>query len=287
MTLDASSYVPELGVFARVFPPGTPDQVAQQIRAAGFTATQLNLSAVGRPTLDDSLTAAEATSIARAFTDHGVRIWGVSGTFNVIHPDAGQRRADTDRCIALIGRVRDLGADVITLCTGTRTPDNMWKAHPDNDTTAARDDLLNTLGRLISAAAAAGIRLGIEPEPGNVIIDAYAAQWLLAELGDDADKLAIVLDPSNLVTVQTAWEQDRILRHAFDVLGALTEAVHAKDVVEFGYAAPGVGVLDYNLVMSLHSRLPHPVPVIAQDLTADDAPRVYDFLAEHAAKVAG
>ena len=250
MTRASAGYTPEVGVFARVFPVGPPGQVAAQIRAAGFTTTQLNLSAVGRPTLDDRLTASEATSIARAFTDHGVRI-------------------------------------VITLCTGTRTPDNMWKAHPDNDTTAARDDLLDTLGRLIPAAAAAGIRLGIEPEPGNVISDAQSAQWLLTELGSDGDTLAIVLDPSNLVTIQTAPEQDRILRHAFDVLGARTEAVHAKDVVESGYAAPGAGLLDYGLVMSLHSQLPHRVPVIAQDLSTGDAPRVYDFLVQHAARVAG
>ncbi len=287
MTLEASTYQPELGVFARVFPPGTPDRIAHQIRAAGFTATQLNLSALGRPTLDDNLGEPEAASIATAFSEHGVRIWGVSGTFNAIHPDIGKRRADTERCIALIKRARDLGAQVITLCTGTRDPDNMWKAHPETHTTTARDALLDTIGRLVPAATAAGIRLGIEPEAGNVITDAHAAEWLLAELGDDADQLAIVLDPSNLVTVQTAPEQDMILRHAFDVLGGHTEAVHAKDVVESGYAAPGTGLLDYNLVMSLHGQLPHPVPVIAQDLTADDAPRVHDFLTQHAAKVAG
>ena len=287
MTQAPDAHLPEIGVFARVFPPGTPDRVAGQIRAAGFTATQLNLSAVGRPTLDDTLTATDAAAISKSFTDQGVRVWGVSGTFNAIHPDAGQRQADTDGCIALIGQIRNLGAGIITLCTGTRTRDNMWKAHPDNNITAARVDLLDTLGRLIPAAVTAGVRLGIEPEPGNVITDAATAQWLLEELGDDAGALAIVIDPSNLVTVQTAPDQDTILRHAFDVLGAHTEAVHAKDVVESGYAAPGAGLLNYDLVMSLHSKLPHPVPVIAQDLTAEDAPRVHDFLTEHAAQVAG
>ena len=40
----------ELGVFARVFPAGPAAELAAAIRAAGFTATQLNLSALGRTT---------------------------------------------------------------------------------------------------------------------------------------------------------------------------------------------------------------------------------------------
>ena len=44
----------ELGVFARVFPSGSPEAIAAAIAAAGFTVTQLNLAALGRPTLDRS-----------------------------------------------------------------------------------------------------------------------------------------------------------------------------------------------------------------------------------------
>jgi hypothetical protein len=40
--------------------------------------------------------------------------------------------------------------------------------------------------------------------------------------------------------------------------------------------------MDYDLVMRLYRALPRPVPIIAQDLTADDAGRVHAFLTEHA-----
>jgi sugar phosphate isomerase/epimerase len=276
--------VTELGVFARVFPAGTPDQVASAIAQAGFTATQLNLSAVGRPTLDGSLAADEARDIARAFAGQGVRIWGISGTFNMIDPDTSRRRQAITDAIAVIRRAPDLSAQVVTLCTGTRDRGNMWRAHPDNSTAQAWQDLLDTFDQLIPAAESAGIRLGVEPEPGNVVRDAAAAERLLADLGHCADSIAIVLDPANLLTPETAPCQEEILCEAFGMLGSRTAAVHAKDVVASGYAAPGQGVMDYHLVMRLHRQLPEPVPVIAQDLTADDAARVHGFLADHALK---
>jgi hypothetical protein len=51
----------------------------------------------------------------------------VSGTFNMIDPvrerrDAGMRRLDQ-----LAGACALLGTGIITLCTGTRDPDDMWR----------------------------------------------------------------------------------------------------------------------------------------------------------------
>ncbi|MEV7624113.1 sugar phosphate isomerase/epimerase [Actinoplanes sp. NPDC089786] len=272
----------ELGVFARVFPPGPAAEVARAIRAAGFTATQLNLSALGRTTLDTTLTVEDAAGIGREFTDAGVRIWGLSGTFNAIHPDRAVRETNTEACRQVIARAPAIGAEVVTLCTGTRDADNMWRAHPGNNTATAWNDLRATLDRLLPAARDAGVRLGIEPEPGNVIRDADAAHRLLTELGDDARHLAVVLDPANLLEPATLSRQRLILEYAFGLLGEHVMAVHAKDVVSQGYAAPGAGGMDYDLVMRLHAGLPHTVPIIAQDLAADDAVRVSRFLADHA-----
>lgn len=273
----------ELGIFARVFPPGPPDDVARAIAAAGFTVTQLNLSALGRPSLDRALTDPEAAAIAAAFGNAGVGIWGLSGTFNTIHPEPAVRRAGIEGCLAVIARAPAIGAEVVTLSTGTRDAQDTWRAHPDNGSPEAWQDLRATLDELIPAAAASRIRLGIEPEAGNVVHDAATATRLLAELGDDARHLAIVLDPANLLTVETLTRQEAILTSAFELLGGQVAALHAKDVVSTGYAAPGAGGMDYELVMRLHAALPGPVPIIAQDLRADDARRVHDFLADHLA----
>ncbi len=243
----------------------------------------------------EDLTAAEAGAIAEAFSVAGVRIWGVSGTFNAVHPDPKVRAAGIAGCRAVIARAPELGAEVVTLCTGTRDPDDMWRAHPDNASPAAWHDLRATLDELIPAAAAAGVRLGIEPELGNVVVDAAHADRLLTELGSDARHLAVVLDPANLLTPATLDRQETILRAAFELLGPAVAAVHAKDVaapdadpasVVPGLLAAGTGAMDYDLVLELHAALPAPAPLIAQDLTAADARRVHDFLAAGAARAA-
>ena len=66
----------------------------------------------------------------------------VSGTFNMIHPNPRKRRDGLRRLGVLAGVCGQLGTSVITLCTGTRDPEYMWRSHPDNDVPAAWQDLL-------------------------------------------------------------------------------------------------------------------------------------------------
>ena len=95
--------------------------------------------------------------------------------------------------------------------------------------------------------ASAGVRLGIEPEPGNVIRDARTAARLLDELGHDAP-VGIVLDPANLLSPETVSRQSEILAEAVDLLGPRVVGIQAKDVAASGSAAAGAGLLDYPAV---------------------------------------
>jgi sugar phosphate isomerase/epimerase len=273
----------ELGIFARIFPRAEAGEVAAAVAGAGFSVTQLNLSSMGLPTLPAPGSGTDFGAIGKAFSAHGVRIWGLSATYNTIDPDVARRQLVTARARALISRSPELGAEVVTLCTGTRDPDNMWKGHPGNDADDAWRDLRSTLELLLPAAEDAGVRLGVEPEPGNVIADARQARRLLDELGGDARLVGIVLDPANLVSPSTAGHQERLLREAFAELGQETVALHAKDVVAEGaYSAAGVGLLDYDLIFELHDGLPGRVPVIIQDASEADVPRTRQFLLSHA-----
>jgi sugar phosphate isomerase/epimerase len=271
----------DLGIFARTFPRATAAEVAEAVARAGFGITQFNLSSIGLPTIPAPGTDLDLNAVHHAFAARAVRIWGVSATYNTTHPDLGRRRAETAEAEAWIARTPELGAEVITLCTGTRDPDDMWRAHPGNNASDAWRDLRAVLDQLLPAAERAGVRLGVEPEPGNVVADAARARRLLAELGNDARLLGIVLDPANLVTSATAGEQDRILRAAFAELGDAVVALHAKDVVPGGYASAGCGMLDYDLIFELYAKLSSGVPVIIQDATEDDVPRVRAFLLHH------
>jgi hypothetical protein len=172
-----------LGIFARTFPRATPEEVAAAVSHAGYPLAHWNFTAIGRSTLAGDVDAALVTAVRRAFDGAGVAIPSVSATFNLIHPDSGLRADQTAQAVRLIGLVPDLGADVVTLCSGTCDPDDMWRAHPGNLTTDAWTAMRRTLDGLLDAAGGAGVRLGIEPEPGNVIRDARTAARLLDELG--------------------------------------------------------------------------------------------------------
>jgi sugar phosphate isomerase/epimerase len=146
---------------------------------------------------------AQFTAVCTAFDGAGLGIPSVSGTFNLLHPDADLRARQIEQAVRLIGLVPKLGAGVLTLCTGTRDPENMWRAHSGNTDPSAWSDLRRSLDPLLEAAREAGIRLGVEPELANVVRDARTARRLLDEVGLDAP-IGVILDPANLLT-PTPW----------------------------------------------------------------------------------
>jgi sugar phosphate isomerase/epimerase len=272
----------QLGIFARTFMRDSPAAVARAVADAGFDLVQLNLNSFGLPTIPDQdvLASTDFEAVRDSFTEQGIAIWGVSVTYNTIHPDAGVRRRLTEAACQLIARVPELGARFATLCTGTRDAGNMWRTHPGNVDSGALRDLRMTLDQLLEAATAVDVRLGIEPEPANVICDARRAASLLRDLGPDAEHVAIVLDPANLIDATTAASQRFVLTDAFETLAGSIECVHAKDVVASGFVAAGAGLLDYDLIFELRSRLPRAVPVVVQDVAEHDARRVRDMLTD-------
>ena len=267
-----------LGIFARTFRRSTAAEVAAAVRDAGYALGHWNFAAIGLPTLTDDVT--EFVGVRAAFDGVGITIPSVSATFNLIHPDTDFRAGLIERATRLIGLAGLLGADVVTLCTGTRDPQNMWRDHPDNTRPEAWRDLRAGLDVLLPAAVEANVTLGVEPEVGNVIRDATAAARLLDELGVDAP-IGIIFDPANLLSPATIDRQEEILTDAVDQLGPRIIGVQAKDVVESGYSAAGAGSMDFDLLFGLLDGIE--VPVIVQDASEDDAARVRaDLIRRHA-----
>ncbi len=263
---------PRLGIFARTFRRESAVDVAAAVAGAGYALAHWNFAALGRPTLAGSVPASQFADVREAFRRRGVLIPSVSATFNVIHPDRRVRDSQCAEAVRLISLAPALGADVVTLCSGTRDSASMWRAHPGNGEPDAWTDLRRTLDVLLEAAADASVRLGIEPEPGNVVRDAPTAARLLSELGDEAP-VGIVLDPANLLTPATVAHQRDILDAAVDLLGARVIGVQAKDVVAAGYSAAGAGLMDYPEALRSLADLPA-VPLIVQDADEGDAGRV-------------
>ena len=233
-----------LGIFAKTFPGTTPDVVIAAARAAGFSAVQYNMACSGLAAMPDAIPDATATAVTTVAGRAGIEIAAVSGTYNMIHPDPAVRGRGLARLEVLARSCANLGTPLITLCTGTRDPDDQWRGHPDNDTPAAWHDLLTEMTKAIVIADRYEIDLGIEPELANVINSAAKARRLIDEL--QSPRLKIVLDPANLFEAEPLPRQRDIVSAAIDLLADRIVMGHAKDRTSSGdFTTAGQGVLDY------------------------------------------
>jgi sugar phosphate isomerase/epimerase len=199
---------------------------------------------LGGASLPESLAPADADRVAAAHAARGIAMAAVSGTYNMAHPDAARRAEGARRLARLIAIAPRLGTGVVTLCTGTRDPDDMWRAHPGNTSPDAWADMLASVAAAAAAAERAGVVVAVEPEPGNVVRDASAARRLLDELASPA--LRIVLDAANLLPPDRLADQGRVVADALERLGGEIVLAHAKDVRADGtVVAAGRGAVDY------------------------------------------
>jgi sugar phosphate isomerase/epimerase len=257
----------DLGVFARTYARPTLEAALDAVRADGLDWVQLNLAGAGLSTVPEALPADLGKRLRAALAERGLRVAGLSGTINLIHPDPSRRAENVRRLAGLIQAGPSLGTPSVSLCTGTRDPENMWRRHPDNDTPAAWADLLASLAGLLPAAEAAGVTLGVEPEPANVVSSAPLARRLLNQVRSPA--LRIIFDGANLVAGHPRDEHDTLLREAAELLGPEVVSAHAKQLDAGGREVPvadSAGVLDYDNYLAVLRGLGYAGPLVLHGL---------------------
>jgi sugar phosphate isomerase/epimerase len=267
----------QLGVFAKTFAGDTPEQVLAAVAAAGFSASQYNMACSGLPSMPDEISADAAKTVAAAAEAVGVEVVAVSGTYNMIHPDPNVRLAGHRRLERLAARAHSMSTRLITVCTGTRDPDDQWRAHPDNDRPDAWADLLDSMETALQIAERHDIELGIEPELANVVNSAEKARRLIDEFG--SRRVRIVFDPANLFEVASLAEQRDIVSRAIDLLADRIVMGHAKDRDASGaFATAGKGVLDYPHYLGRLAAAGFDGPLVTHGLAESEAPGVAAFL---------
>ncbi|ATY17057.1 sugar phosphate isomerase/epimerase (plasmid) [Amycolatopsis sp. AA4] len=265
----------DLAVVSRTWPPATdPSLLAAEIASRGVVQTHLNLASVGLARLD----APSSAALRAAFDRARVLIPSMSATYNMVDPDRARRCRAAAEATVLIRRAPALGAGMVSLCAGSRNPDDKWAWHPGNSEPDAYADLVDELRLLLPAAREARIVLGIELDPGTVIGTAAAAHRLLHDVGDG---VGIILDPGNLIAPDNVDRQAEIIDEAFDLLGPHIVAVHARDSHPAGTL--GSGLVDFDRVFRRWSRLPRRVPVVIHDAEPDDVSEARAFVLSHRA----
>jgi sugar phosphate isomerase/epimerase len=265
------------GIFAKTFDGTGAATVLAAVRAAGFDAAQFNMACLGLAAMPDAIDPGLARGVATAAAASGVEIVAVSGTYNMIHPDPSRRADGLRRLAVLAGAAAALGTGLVTLCTGTRDPEDQWRHHPDNDTPEAWRDLLIEMEKAVAIAEIHGIDLGIEPELANAVSSAARARRLIDEIGSRS--LRIVLDPANLVETATPDQRRRVIAEAVDLLADRITLAHAKDrAADGGFVACGRGVIDFADFIRRLKATGFDGPVVTHGLSAAEAPAVAEFL---------
>lgn len=272
-------------IFARTYAAKFPGELFARVRGDGFAAVQFNLACAGLASLPDELPDGIGDAIARGARASGVGICALSGTYNMAHPDPERRQRDRKGFLNVLRAARAMDVRLVTLCTGSRNPSDMWAAHSENTSPAAWTSLREELDFAVPAAQEYGVQLGIEPEPGNVIADAILARRILDEVGSTT--LGIVLDAANLLPPEQHHRQADVVAQATDLLAQAMLLVHAKDVDAQGHHVPaGKGAVDLRAFVARVKQAGYDGPLVAHNFDEAHAPDVAMYLSmlieEHA-----
>jgi len=276
----------DIGIYSHAFGRATLGDVLDAIAGHGLHAIQLNLENAGLPTLPAEITPAAVAQIRRELDARGMTVAALAGTYNMIDPDLAKRRVGLERLAVLAAASAGLGASVISLCTGTRDPSNMWRRHPDNDGPKAWRDLVEVMAEAAQIAEANRVTLAFEPEVANVVDSAQKARRLLDEI--KSPRLKVCIDGANLFHTGELSRMREILDEAFELLGDDIALAHAKDLDHDGAAGhlpAGHGLLDYDQYLGLLQRAGYSGAVILHGLTEAQIDGCVEFLRNKLARL--
>jgi sugar phosphate isomerase/epimerase len=269
----------QIGIFTKVFPRSSLEQVLDAVQATGLRSVQFNMESAGLPPMPYEISVELAEHIREEMTARGLAMASVQGTFNMSHPDPEHRRAGLRRLRVLIDSCKTLRTSAIAICIGTRDPENMWRYHPENGTPETWHDMTTCVGEAVRMAEEAGVTLALEPEVTNVVDSPDKARRLLDEI--NSPHLKITMDAANLFHAGDLPRMAEVMDHAFALLGADLVLAHAKDLShdgDAGHEPAGQGLLDYDRYLALLQRSGFSGTLLLHGLTEDQVEGCVSFL---------
>ncbi len=271
----------QIGIMSRTFARATLEEELEAVANRGIDCMQFGLSSAGVTELPTHINSDLCDRIREEMGARNITMTALSGTYNMIHPDLQQRANGLRNLRVLASACDKLGTSVITLCTGTRDSNNMWRRHPDNDSPEAWDDLIISMRQAIEVAEEYQVTLAFEPEVANVVDSAIKARRIIDQIG--SPYLKVVMDGANIFHAGELPHMREILDEAFALLGEDIAFAHAKDLDhdgEAGHLAAGKGLLDYDQYLSLLSNVDSDVPIVLHGLSEAEVDGCVAFLRE-------
>lgn len=272
----------KLAIFTGVYAGLPLEEAAKRIKADGFSGVALegNFADVRFDPLAPDWSAAD--KITNALDRNGIKVVGLYGYYNVVAPDAENRKRGEQRMQFLIENWKRLGSNNISTETGSRNAQSEWSDSPENATEAAYQQCRTSLEKFARLAEKTGAVISIEAYWKNVISSAERAQRLFRDVNSPALKL--VMDPCNYFHKAELARMQPMLKDIFQRVGKQTAIAHAKDVRASANAddtelpAAGQGVLDYPLYLRLLAKLDREIYLALEHLSLAEVPAARDYV---------
>lgn len=260
-------YLTRTGICTTDFTIRSADDMFCTIRNMGYTAVQLGFSTVTDtnytadgnieiPDCDEMLKSAPHAieRIQTAAEKYKIDIPAVNGTFNMAHPDHDIRLEGVRRFSGFAAAARELGAEIITLCSGTRCRTHLWTNDPANDTDDAWNDMIDSMKRVSEIAEKNGITLAVETEASNIVSTPEKVRRMMCDVA--SPRLKMILDAANLFPSGTARRENvhKYLDAAFECFGSDIVLAHGKDIREsdgIDFCGTGDGIVDFSYMARL------------------------------------
>ena len=238
----------ELGMYSVELKRDSIEELFAAVRGYGFTAMQFDYLSVCDEEMPAHIDSALTARIRAAAQANGVKIVSVNGTFNMIHPDPAVRADGLARFEELAKHMKELDCNFVTMCTGSRSTESMWRFHPDSLSGDAWQDLLETMGKALEIAEKYDLILGLETEPNNAMNRPERCHDLLECFR--TPRLKVIMDIANLFRPGMAQPGNvrPVMFHAMELLGDRVGLAHGKDILAGDGIActyAGNGIVDF------------------------------------------
>lgn len=200
----------------------------------------------------------EARDLKRLFAEHGLHCVTVNPTeTNLVSPNPAIRQLSFDQFVDGLRFAMEAGARYLVVIPGRMNP--LMPVPYD----AAREMLIDALGRLLREADNFGVEVTLETSPFGFLGTGAEIASVVDEIGDP--KLGITFDVANVFAQEDPVEGLRATRGRLRV-------VHLADTqkARFGHGPIGTGEVDFQAVHDVLEELEFDGPVIYEMVDGQD-----------------
>ena len=218
------------------------EEMCQLAKQAGIRNLQFAMAKTMKEIDFDTIGYDKALSaqVKQKLKEHALKVSVLGCYIHPVHPDQEVLNAQLKRFGAFIHYAKDFEARVVGTETGFVGDLN------DTHSEENYQNFLNNIRPLVKLAEQVGVTIGIEPVWANTIYSVERMKRLLDDI--HSEKLAVILDVSNLMHPENLSGQKQMISKAFELFGERIYAVHVKDFRFIGdkkeFAVAGTGELE-------------------------------------------